>query len=228
MRGLIFDFDGTIVDTEWPEVEAWRAIYGEFGFDFPDEAWKATIGRGADQETERPAQALARLLHQPGRAYEFAARHRAERIRRIRSEPIRPGILSLLAEAESQGLRLGVASSSDHEWVEGHLDRLGLKQRFETFCCREDVAQTKPDPALYQLALDRLKLKPEEAVAIEDSPSGLASAQAAGIYTVVSPNRLTAQLDLSPADWLLDSFEQASLEEIRLRLAARPKGNPAA
>jgi HAD superfamily hydrolase (TIGR01509 family) len=221
MQGIIFDFDGTIIDTEWPEVESWQAIFGEYGLEFPDEAWKATIGRGADQEAERPADMLAQKLGHPEMAHELAVRNKDLRIELIERQPVLPGVIGLLDEIQAAGLRLAIASSSDHAWVEGHLTRLGLKDRFEFFCCREDVPSTKPDPALYLLALEKLGLAARNVAAIEDSPSGTTSAQTAGIYTVVVPNPLTSQLDLSHADWLVPSLENVSLKEIEARVAAR-------
>ena len=99
----------------------------------------------------------------------------------------REGVTELIAEAKEAGLALAVASSSTFAWVNGHLDRLGLLSSFDALCTRDDVEETKPNPALYQLAVERLGVEPQEAFAIEDSPNGVTAAKAAGLRCVAAP-----------------------------------------
>lgn len=223
MKAIIFDFDGTIIDTETPEVTAWRAMYAEHGFEMEDQIWQASIGRGADQEVLKPSEDLAARLGKPELAEELARLNRSRRVELIRAQPVLPGVLDLMDAARAAGLRLAVASSSRHDWVEGHLERLGLKDRFEFFCCQEDVPMTKPDPALYHLTLSKLGVLAGETCAIEDSPSGVASARAAGIFTVCVPNPMTSELTFGPIDLYAKSLSEVSLDQIRIRIASPPK-----
>jgi len=119
-------------------------------------------------------------------------------------------------------LRLGVASSSTGEWVRGHLARLGILERFDCLRCRDDVAHAKPEPDLYIAVLDCLGVTAAEAVAIEDSPNGVAAAKRAGMRCVAIPNSITARLDLSQADLILTTLAGISLTALLERLTATP------
>ncbi len=117
------------------------------------------------------------------------------------------------------GLKLGVASSSTREWVRGHLARLGILERFDCLRCRDDVANAKPEPDLYIAVLDCLGVAAAQAVAIEDSPNGVAAAKRAGMRCVAIPNTITARLDLSQADVVLTSLAEVTLAQLLDRLA---------
>jgi HAD superfamily hydrolase (TIGR01509 family) len=211
VHALIFDFDGLILDTETPEFRVWTEVFEEHGVQMPAGYWSHVIGRGAEQEIERPAALLARLT---GTYVETEAAHQ-ERRRRIHElidqQEIRPGIENLLSEAERQGLGIAIASSSPHAWVDRHLAKLGLFERFPAIVCADDVERAKPFPDLYLKACELLNVGPTESVALEDSPNGVAAAKAAGLFT----NSVTATLDLSQADLRIDDLGGVGLEDIR-------------
>jgi HAD superfamily hydrolase (TIGR01509 family) len=122
-----------------------------------------------------------------------------------------PGVAEYLTVAHGLGLKTAIASSSTRTWVMEHLERFGIGGHFDAIVCREDVKKTKPDPELYQTALRRLAVQPNEAIALEDSSNGIRAAKSAGLYCVVVPNLLTADLDLTEADLRLLSLEAMSL-----------------
>jgi len=218
MRGLIFDFDGLILDTETPEVETLREVFAEHGADFPDAYWQSAIGRGADQLTQTPSQLLESLIGKELDHPIFTQSVRARVIARIQQAPIRPGVVSLLEDARAKGIPCVVASSSKHVWVDGHLARLGLTDYFQFTCCSDDVERAKPFPDLYLLASSKLGFDPKECLALEDSPNGTAAAVAAGIFVIAVPNSVTAQLDLSHANHRIETLEgetTSSLQAIR-------------
>ena len=111
-------------------------------------------------------------------------------------------------------MKLGIASSSNRDWVRGHLARLGLLEYFDVVHTSDDVERTKPDPALFLLALQSLDLLPGEAIVLEDSPNGVKAAKDAGIFAVAIPNPLTANLDLGLADLVLESLAELSLVDL--------------
>jgi len=130
-------------------------------------------------------------------------------------EPLRPGVRDYLDDARELGLRVGIVSSSTRSWIDGNLRRLGIVDGWATMICAEgDTARCKPSPALYLEALDALDVAAQDAIAVEDSPNGIAAAQAAGIFCVAVPNDATSGLDLSQADLLIDSLADVSLEEL--------------
>jgi putative hydrolase of the HAD superfamily len=126
-----------------------------------------------------------------------------------------------MAEARRMGLRLAVASSSPRAWVESHLARLGLVSRFDRIITADDVpaGRTKPHPDIYLKAMQAVGVTAQEAVALEDSPPGLASARAAGVYAVAVYNPTTQGLKLDGADIVLDSLAALPLEELLSRLS---------
>ena len=216
MKLVVFDFDGLILDTEVPEYNAWQEIYGEHGHALPFETWAQCIGTAADAFDP-----CADLAERAGRALDAAAlrrRHQARTDALIAGQPVLPGVVELLDEAGAMGLTLAVASSSGRPWVEGHLERLGLLDRFHTLRCREDVERVKPDPALYQAVLDATGVRAADAVALEDSPNGVLAAKRAGLACVAVPNALTARLDLGGADVRLASLADLPLAQLLARL----------
>ena len=217
LRAIVFDFDGLIVETEQPIYDTYRAIFAEYGVELALDVWAAVIGGSGHRDTlfdyfeERLGRAVDRE----------AVRERARRQQHdvVHALPAREGVAAHIEQAKEAGLRLAVASSSSREWVNGHLGRLGLLTSFDVVCAREDVRQTKPDPALYTLALERLGAEAHEAFAIEDSPNGVTAAKAAGLRCVVVPNPLTAQMAIGHADLRLGSLEEMSLAEVVAALA---------
>ncbi|MHB8637794.1 MAG: HAD family hydrolase [Fimbriimonadaceae bacterium] len=212
LRAVFLDFDGLILDTEWPEVEAWSEMFREHGHVYADDVWKGVIGRGAEQEAVRAEDLLSKWTGRPAR--ELEAEYRVRKMAKILLQPVLPGVIARLAEAAKLGLIVVAVSSSKREWVEGHLRRLSLWPSFLRSFCSDDVARTKPFPDLYLLALSTLGLAANEAVVFEDSPNGVAAARAAGIRVIAVPNRLTAQLDLSAADAVVDSLEMVPLSPL--------------
>lgn len=213
IKALIFDFDGLILDTEAPDYQAWQEIYREYGQELSVNVWGRIIG-GTGFATFDAIAHLEGLVGRPLDGAALNARWRARGDELIAAQPILPGVEAHLGAAQRQGLRLAIASSSSHEWVDGHLARLGLLHYFEVVKCADDVQRAKPDPQLFLAALAALAIQPGEAIVYEDSPNGVKAAKTAGIFVVAVPNSLTGQLSLDGADLLLPSLASLSLEEL--------------
>ena len=209
---IIFDFDGTILDTETPEFVAWQQVYESHGVVLDPAVYAQVIGT-----TDAAWSPSAHLMTLVGRPLDEAALRAAqqERFERlIAAETPRAGVLDWLDEARDLGLRVGLASSSSSAWVFRFLDRLGLRDRFAAVATRERVARSKPDPALYQVALDDLDAAPADALAVEDSPNGITAAKAAGLFCVAVPNPMTAGFSLADADLRLASLAEMPLARV--------------
>jgi HAD superfamily hydrolase (TIGR01509 family) len=213
IRGLIFDFDGLILDTEGPIYQSWVELFQELGVELPFDVWAGIIGTSSLEHFD-PFSLLENKIGRKLDRETLAQRRHAREIQLAHAQPILPGIVEALYKAKEMGLKLGIASSSSQTWVMGHLTRLDLAHFFEVVHTSEHVERTKPDPALYILTLSSLGLKPEEAIVFEDSPNGVTAAISAGIFVVAVPNPLTRQLTLDHADLLLDSLTDLSLGEI--------------
>jgi len=211
-KALIFDFDGVIVDTEQSIFDAYSDIFADHGAELALRTWETIIGSTGHRDL-----VFNNLELQIGRAVDREAlRLQAQRLHHdiSNSLPAVTGVREQIAQARGAGLALGVSSSSTREWVAGHLTRLDLIHHFGAMCTREDVTRTKPDPALYALAVQRLGVSPQDAVALEDSPNGIASAKAAGLFCVVIPNPLTKGMSLEQADLYVESMAALSLDDL--------------
>ncbi len=217
LKAIIFDFDGLILDTETPEYIAWQEIFAEHGCELSLDMWGQVVG-GAGFTTFDAAAHLEKLTGQPLDRATLNARWRARGDELIAAQPILPGVQGYLAEAERLNLKLAIASSSPHSWVDTHLARLGLLAHFERIICADDVTRTKPHPDLFLAALSALSLRAEETIVLEDSPNGVRAAKAAGIFVVAVPNPLTARLWIDGADLTLKSLADLPLGELLERV----------
>ena len=216
IRALIFDFDGLILDTESTEYQSWQELFAAHGCELSLDLWVDCIGRPRgyfDFYTHFEEMKGAVIDREQIRLQRHA---RVSQLNLL--QPIQPGVVNYLRDAQQLGLKIGLASSSSRVWVHGHLERLSLYEYFTVTKCVEDTGTHKHDPAPYLAALDALNVLPSEAVAFEDSPNGIAAAKAAGMRCVAVPNPITQLLQLDHADYRLDSFASLSLQDLLLEL----------
>jgi HAD superfamily hydrolase (TIGR01509 family) len=217
IRGLLFDFDGLLIDTETPSRLAYEELYREHGHELPLDKWATLVGTiGAEFD---PDAHLEELVGRPLDRAALAERRRAREHELTDLEDLRPGIEDYLAEAERRGLKTAIVSSSDTDWIDRHLLRLDRRRGWDAIVAANgDVGRAKPQPALYLEALDALGLRPEEAIAFEDSVNGIRAAKGAGVFVVAVPNPITETFALDEADLLLGSLEELSLDDLLARV----------
>jgi HAD superfamily hydrolase (TIGR01509 family) len=215
LRGIVFDFDGLILDTEWSVYSAIAEIYTEHGHELDLEWWRSIVGTpGGDDWSERLEQLVGQELDHD-HLYDRSVRRHHELVDAM---PPLPGVTDLIEAAHAEGLKLAVASSSMTRWLERNLTRVGLHERFDALCGRDVVGgRGKPDPDVYLAALEAIGVEAATAVAIEDSPHGVTAAKAAGLACVAVPNRITAPGDFSAADLVVDSLAALTLAELHRR-----------
>jgi HAD superfamily hydrolase (TIGR01509 family) len=213
LQALIFDFDGLIIDTETSDVLAWQRIYADHGLQFPIEKWGQIIGGMGASHFDAAAH-LQDLLGIPLDLNSLRARQEVESHLRSDEQPVLPGVLACIQLARNLHLKVAIASSSPHGWVDAHLTRLGLYRYFDKIVCAEDVPQgrTKPHPDLFLKALHELEINSSEAIVFEDSPNGVKAAKAAGIFVVAVPNPTTSRLRIEGADQILNSLVDFRLQ----------------
>jgi len=215
VKALIFDFDGLILDTETPEYIAWQNIYQEHGFEFPHEEWGKIIGGYGIADFDA-AEHLSLLSQGRLDSVPMRARFQLESHAAIMGASILPGVIDYIHDAKRLGMKLSIASSSPHSWVDSHTQRLGIFYYFDKVICQDDVGvgRTKPNPDLFLLALNQLQVQKSEAVVFEDSPNGVLAARRAGIFVVAVPNPATSMLKIEGADLVLKSLADLSLFEL--------------
>jgi HAD superfamily hydrolase (TIGR01509 family) len=217
IRGLLFDFDGLLIDTETPARRSWEEIYREHGHELPHEHWATRVGTiGAPWD---PVGHLGELLGTELDREALVERRLARLRELVDLEDLRPGVDDYLRTAAERGLRTAIVSSGDRDVIEQRLERLGHGHDWETIVAANgNRERAKPRPTLYLEALDELGLAANEAIAFEDSPNGVRAAKAAGLYCVAVPNPVTSTLALDEADLVLQSFAELPLDELLARL----------
>ncbi len=224
LKGLLFDLDGVIADTEDFHRQAYNQAFEEAGlsarWDFAD--YKARFALSGGSKLEDLPLPLSITTPHAYRQEIYQAKRR-NFVRLLEQAPIvpRPGVIRLIREALDCGVRLGAASTCQKEGAAAILQRcLGpeLAKAFGVIKAGEDAPRRKPAPDVYLLALEDMGLPAASCVAIEDSRHGLAAAKAAGLWTLITPSRYTlgddfALADRVAADLEADTITVAGLEE---------------
>jgi HAD superfamily hydrolase (TIGR01509 family) len=214
LQAIIFDFDGTILDTELYDYQSWQEVYEQHGTTLPFDRWLSQVGTvSADFDPYHLLEELTgrRLDRQTVRHW-----RRQRFLELVNREPLRPGVVELIEAASHAGLRLAVASSGTQDWVEGQLAARQLRNYFSVVRTSADVRRVKPDPELYLSALAALSVEPHHALAIEDSRNGMLAAKRAGMRCLVVPNLITSTLDFSEADHVLESLADIALSDLSI------------
>jgi HAD superfamily hydrolase (TIGR01509 family) len=180
LSAILFDLDGTLVNTDPIHFIAWQKMLNRYGIDIDETFYKSKISGGLNP------QILANILPQlsPEEAVEFADekeamfRELAPNLQRM------PGLTELLAWTETHKIRRALVTNAPRDNAIFMLEILGLETTFELIVLAEDEAAAKPDPTPYRVAVERLEVNIETVIALEDSPSGIRSAVGAGIPTI--------------------------------------------
>jgi HAD superfamily hydrolase (TIGR01509 family) len=215
LRAVIFDVDGTLVDTERiGHRTAFNAAFAEHGLEY---YWdESTYGRLlATTGGRRRIESFLVERNHPG---EKASLARALHVRKTvlfkewaasADVQARPGVDDLLDRLEAAGVTLAVCTTGTGEWVHALLDRVFGRGRFQTVVTGDDVVELKPEPDAYLLALARLQLRADQAVAVEDSRNGFVAARRAGLECWVITNDYTADQRFDGALGVYSSFTDA-------------------
>jgi beta-phosphoglucomutase len=182
-RAILFDFDGVIADTENHHVAAWQRTLTFMGLHISDE----DAVRSAEVDDREFLTELFAARDLPvDKVDEWVARKQVLAVELLRFAPrIYPGVAELVGALRGRA-RLAVVSGTWRENVEAILDAAGLADAFDLIVAKKDVTRQKPDPEAYALALKKLRLSARSAAVIEDSPTGLAAARAAGIRRLIA------------------------------------------
>ena len=220
LRALIVDVDGTLAETERDGHRvAFNRAFASLGLDWEwdvlayghwlrvpggRERLRAYIDARADAPAGHAARdELARALHQC-KNVEYAALVETGAI------AARPGVLRLLDECAEEGLRVAVATTTGRSNIDALFPRLfgaNWEARFAALVCAEDAPRKKPDPLAYQLALAGLGVDSAQALAIEDSPAGLAAARAADVRCLVTRSMYFAEAEFPGAVAVIDDLD---------------------
>lgn len=208
IRGVLFDFDGVVVQSEGLHKETFMELLAPYGVSVSEERWyREFAGTGSRHifgvlcsEFSVPEDVGA-LVERRKKLYE--SRVRAGALKET------PGIRGFLAFLRGKGVKTAIVSGSHRSNVDAALSVLGLEGLFGVIVAGDDLRERKPDPAPFLHAAKLLGLKPSECVAVEDSVSGCASARAADMRLVVV--RSPASKDLYGYDAIIGDFSEFPL-----------------
>lgn len=186
-RAILFDFDGVIADTENHHVASWQRTFGTLGWVVSEEV----CARAMEQDDREFLKEVFAARSLEGGDVEGWVRRKQELTRAMLADApqVYPGVVALVERLTSLDFKLAVVTGTWRENVESVLDACGIRDAFSTVVGKDDVTLTKPDPECYGRVLKALKVKPANAWAIEDSPSGLAAARGAGVNLLAVGHR---------------------------------------
>jgi len=211
-EAVLFDFDGVIADTENVHVAAWQRTLARSGYELSD----AAAARSAEVDDRAFLVELFARRKVEGADVEGWIRLKEGLAEALLADAPRiyPGVVALVRGLRSDGIRLGIVTTTRRRNVEIVLASAGQADAFEVIIAKEDVSAFKPAPEGYKAALDKLGIPASRAIAVEDSPSGLESARAAGLRVVAVGHRRPA------GDWTGDAAYVADLADPGSVLAA--------
>ena len=202
--GVIFDLDGVLVDTGWAHKQSWYDLAEKEGFSITDEFFYSTFGM-------QNYMIIPMLLGRDATRDEVnrLSDWKEQRYREIIIEKLIPadGAKSLLKALKSENFLLAVGSSAPLENLELMLSRTGLQDYFYAFVSSKDVTNGKPAPDTFLKAAEKLSLKPDSCVVVEDALQGVEAGKAAGM-PVVAVTTTRSRADLHRADIIVDSLTQ--------------------
>ena len=220
LTAVIFDFDGTLIDSERMEFESWARIFEDHGARLTTDIWAEFVGvwvhprifdvlRGlTDQEVDEEA-----ILARHDQMYPELSQHLT----------LMPGVEALANAVTEAGLRTAICTNSDREWVNRHWQRLGLHRWFD-----DDHVYTgdmnrphKPAPDLYHLTLHGLGVPDREVVVLEDSVHGATAALAAGLTVFAIPTAVSRQAAYPSGTRVVDSMHDLTVDDLRRALCEK-------
>lgn len=180
IKALILDIDGTLIDSNWQHVDAWREAFAAEGFDFDRQTIHDQVGKGGDNLVptlvpDAPRDVQERLEKAQGPIYKEKYR---DSVRAF------PGAKVLIVEARKRGLKVVLASSANGPDLDFYVDLLDARELLSSTTSKDDVEHSKPCPDIFEAALEKLGVGPDEAVVVGDTPFDIRAAAKIGLKAI--------------------------------------------
>ena len=206
-KGLVFDLDGVLIDTEYFQWQGWVEPLRKHGVEMTKEDYFHYIGRNAPEIDEE----LIRDYHLNLKKGELMREKEKLLIEWFSSRelPLMPFARQAVEFFKGKVEGLALASSGPRGEIELKLKRTGLDRYFEVIVSRDDVVKGKPFPDMYALAVKKIGLSPEDCFAFEDTEYGVKAAKGAGLTCYAIPHEFSAKQDFSLADKVFKDLKEA-------------------
>jgi beta-phosphoglucomutase family hydrolase len=207
---VIWDMDGVIADTAPYHFSAWQETFQKRGIKFTERDFRHSFGRRNDTIIRNT---LGEEIAQD--EIEAIAREKEATFRRIIGQKIKPipGAVELLQSLKQNGVKMAIASSTPIENIRLITGSLGIANCFQAIVTGHDVTEGKPSPQVFLMAAQKLGVKPESCVVIEDAVAGVTAAKRAGMHCVAVTTTHSRQ-SLKGADLIVKTLEEISINDI--------------
>lgn len=208
IKGIIFDMDGLIFDSERVVQRAWSEIGEECGYPSMGDQIYQTVGFNRRRREEYFKSVYGQDF--PHDLFVDKTRDIFSRIVDTEGLPMKAGAKEVLMLAKEKGLRIGLATSSSSDYAKEELTTAGIYEYFDGFVFGNMVTKSKPDPEIYLKACEEVGIKPKDGLALEDAPSGVESAYRAGLRVIMVPDLVQPDEATRAKAWKV----AGSLEEV--------------
>jgi HAD superfamily hydrolase (TIGR01509 family) len=212
-KGVIFDLDGVISDTQKIKTQvSVDMLYDKYGVEITPEEYEETY---AGMKTRHIFNNIFKQYDIDDNIETFIDNRILELDAQIELNiPLVPGSIDLIDAFKRAGYKLGLASGGSREWVDKVTKRLNIKSKFDTIAYSDEVEKSKPNPEIYLLAAERLRIDPAKCIVIEDSKNGITAAKSAGMKCIA----LVENTDDKSynADLVVSDLRQIDVEKLDL------------
>jgi len=233
IKAVFFDQDGVIIDTERDGHRvSFNMTFKEFGFtdEWDEEYYHELLQVGGGKERMKhhwKTKGFSKPLSEEeidNLVKEMHKRKTALFVELIETGklPLRPGVHRFMKEAMDAGLKIAVTTTSNEKAAKAITGKVLSDIKFDLVIAGDMVSKKKPDPEIYNMALSKLGLQPDEVFVVEDSKNGLAASKAAGLKTIVTTNHYTEQEDVSAGDVIVSCLGDPEGEKAELRKGDLP------
>ena len=212
IKGIIFDMDGVLIDSIGPIWESFSRVLKDEGIHFSDEYIKKNLARSLRDNLQAWKTEFGTKDHD---LMEFSKKAGEIQFELMKKEKVSPSLFNLLLEFKKNGIICAVATSSLRWRAEKILDLLNIKSFFRALVTADDIKNHKPAPDVFLEAANKINVKPEECVVIEDAGNGIDAAKNAKMKTIGLITKYHSADELKHADIVIKDFSELNMKKIK-------------